>query len=311
MIMSCCEPRVQMEKSPYHYPVMYREVLEHLNLNNVRVVVDCTLGLGSLASKLLEKMPADSILIGLDRDERSLNIASQRLSSFGSRVIYFKSDFLNLDDVLGDLKIQKVDAFIFDLGISTYQLSDAQRGFSFLQEGPLDMRMDSDSFFSAYDLVNNLSERELEQIFRKFGEEHYSRRIAASIVQSRRIEPISTTTKLVEIILNSVPGKYAKYRIHPATRAFQALRIAVNRELDVLEKAIDKAVSFLNPQGRIGVISFHSLEDRIVKHAFKRISSIGGLNIVTKKPLQPEDLEISENKPSRSAKLRIAEKVCC
>jgi len=293
----------------YHYPVMYKEVLELLDIKNKKTVVDCTVGTGAHAYKFLEIMKPDAHLIGLDRDKNSLDVAAQRLKPFEGRFTLVKENFVNLDNVLNDLGIEGVDAFLFDLGISTYQLSNSERGFSFLKDGPLDMRMDNDSFLSAYDLVNNLSESELGNIFKKFGEERYSKKIAHSLVEARRNEPISTTTQLAEVIMGSVPAKARYYRTHPATRVFQSLRIAVNRELEILEPALSKALSFLNKGGRIGVISFHSLEDRVVKHTFKEYASSGEVKIVTKKPLVPEDSEREENLPSRSAKFRVAEKI--
>lgn len=293
----------------YHYPVMYREVLELLEIKNKKIVMDCTTGIGSHAYKFLEVMGTGAHLIGIDRDHDSLDVATQRLQSFEGRFTLIKENFINLDKTLNNLGIKSIDAFLFDLGISTYQLSNPKRGFSFQKDGPLDMRMDDDSFLSAYDLVNNLSEIELGNIFRKFGEERYCRRIARSLVEARRAEPISSTTQLAKIISDSVPLKARYQRIHPATRVFQSLRIAVNRELEILGPAISKAIPFLNKGGRIGVISFHSLEDRIVKHTFKEFSTQGILKIITKKPLLPADSETEENKPSRSAKLRVAEKI--
>jgi len=197
---------------------------------------------------------------------------------------------------------------LFDLGVSTYQLGNARRGFSFLKEGPLDMRLDQDAFVSAYDLINNLSEKELANIFRLFGEERYYKKIAQAIVTARRNEPIATTTQFAEIVSNTIGSKYRLYKIHPATRTFQALRIAVNRELLTLEAGLVKAISLLRRGGRIAVISFHSLEDRIVKHTFREYAARGLLRIITKKPQVPDDAEISENSASRSAKLRVAEK---
>lgn len=292
----------------HHYPVMYKEVLELLDIKNKKTVIDCTVGTGAHACKFLEIMKPDARLIGLDRDRNSLDVAAQRLKPFEGRFTLVKENFVNLDNVLEDLNINSVDAFLFDLGISTYQLSNPERGFSFLKDGPLDMRMDSDSFLSAYDLVNNLSESELGRIFKKFGEERYSKKIAHFLIEARRNEPISTTTQLAKVIMSSVPAKARYYRTHPATRVFQSLRIAVNRELEMLEPALSKALSFLNKGGRIGVISFHSLEDRIVKHTFKEYAFGGKVKIITKKPLVPEDSEREENLPSRSAKFRVAEK---
>jgi len=300
-------PRETMNKA-YHYPVMYREVIELLDLGKKKVVVDCTIGVGFHACKLLEAMDKGSFLLGIDRDQGSLDIAKARLEPFQGRFTLVRDNFANLDKVLSDLDIEEVDAFLFDLGISTYQLGDPARGFSFLKEGPLDMRMDRDSFLSAYDLVNNLSEVELENIFKKFGEERYARRAAHFLAEVRKDKPISTTTQLAELIICCTPGKARGGRIHPATRIFQALRIAVNRELEAIEASLVQAISHLRTGGRIGVISFHSLEDRIVKHLYKEYSSKGLLKIITKKPFIPTEEERNENPPSRSAKLRVAEK---
>ena len=301
-------PRETM-KETYHYPVMYREVLELLEPKKRKVVVDCTTGVGSHSCKLLEAMDKDGFLIGIDRDCDSLKVAKARLEPFRGRFSLVKDNFANLDKILGDLGIEGSDAFLFDLGISTYQLSDYTRGFSFSKEGPLDMRMDKDSFLSAYDLVNNLSEVELGNIFKKFGEERYSRRVAYSLVEARKNKSISTTSQLRDLIVQAIPGKARAGRIHPATRIFQALRIAVNRELEAIETALSCAVSHLNSGGRIGVISFHSLEDRIVKHFYKDYSAKNILKIINKKPLTPTEAEREENRPSRSAKLRVAEKI--
>jgi len=296
-------------KEACHYPVMYREVLELLDVEKRKVVVDCTAGIGSHSYKLLEAMGKEGFLIGIDRDQNSLNVANARLEPFKGRFSLVRDNFVNLDKILGDLDIEKVDAFLFDLGISTYQLSDSARGFSFLEEGPLDMRMDKDSFLSAYDLVNNLSEVELGNIFKKFGEERYSRRVAHFLVGVRKDKPISTTSQLRDLIIQAIPGKARGGRIHPATRIFQALRIAVNRELETIGAALSCAVSHLGRGGRIGVISFHSLEDRIVKHLYKDYSAKNILKIINRKPFIPTEEERGENRPSRSAKLRVAEKI--
>jgi len=307
--MSICELPIEKMVQAYHYPVMYKEILEFLALQNKKIIVDCTVGIGSHASKLLEVMNKDAFYIGIDKDRDSLEIARQRLEPFSGQFSLFKADFSDLDRILRDLDIKGVDAFLFDLGISTYQLNNSNRGFSFLKDGPLDMRMDRDAFLSAYDLINNLSEIELGNIFKKFGEERYYRKIAHFLVEERKHEPISTTTQLAQIIMRTVPLKRRYDRIHPATRIFQALRIAINRELEALQSGLSKAISFLNSGGRIAVISFHSLEDRIVKYTFKDYFTKGQLKIITKKPLVPTQLEKEENFASRSAKLRVAEKI--
>jgi len=292
----------------YHYPVMYRQILRYLEASHKKIIVDCTVGMGAHANKLLEKMSAGSLLIGIDKDNDSLNIAREHLKQYSDRIKLVKGDCSTIDKVLSDLQIDAVDAFLFDLGLSTYQLGNARRGFSFLKEGPLDMRLDQDAFVSAYDLINNLSEKELANIFRLFGEERYYKRIAQAVVAARRNEPIATTTQFADIISNIVGNRYRSYKIHPATRTFQALRIAVNRELLALEAGLVKAISLLRSGGRIAVISFHSLEDRIVKHTFRQYAAKGMLRIITKKPEVPDAAEINENPASRSAKLRIAEK---
>lgn len=293
----------------FHYPVLYREAIELLDIKNKKVIVDCTLGVASHALKFFEVMPQNSLFIGIDKDKGALSYANEKLKSFEGRYKLVKGDFSNIDTILKNLQISGADAIFFDLGISMYQIRSSERGFSFVKEGPLDMRMDEDSFLSAYDLVNNLSEGELENIFKQFGEERYSRKIAHRIVERRKQTPISTTTELAELVTRAVPHSSLKYRIHPATRVFQALRIAVNRELEVLPQALEKAIALLNKNGRIGVISFHSLEDRIVKLMFKEHNTRHILGAVTKKPVIAGDAELRENMASRSAKLRVAEKI--
>ena len=307
--MGICELQKKEMVNEYHYPVMYREVLEFLKPKESRIVIDCTFGMGSHAYKMLETMKADAHLVGIDKDQNSLDIAAIKLEPFKGRFTLVKDNFIHLDKILEELNIEKADIFLFDLGISTYQLNDAERGFSFQKEGPLDMRMDQDSFLSAYDLINNLSENELENIFRKFGEERYSRRIAHLIMLQRKNNPISTTAQLAEVIVKAVPLKNRYDRIHPATRVFQSLRIAVNRELEALQVGLIKALSLLGKDARIGVISFHSLEDRVVKHIFRDYAHRGLLKLITKKPVVASETEKEENPASRSAKLRVAQRV--
>ncbi len=301
--------RNSSEEFLYHYPVMYKEIMHILEPSSKNIFVDCTIGVASHALKILEELPAYSTFIGIDKDKESLGLAAERLKDIkDKRIVLVKEDFRNLDKILKDLKIEKVDAFFFDLGLSSFQLSSASRGFSFLKEGPLDMRMDKDSFLCAYDLINNLSEKELCKIFQKFGEEHFSKRIAHYVVEKRKRHPIFTTTQLRDLIIEAIPKKRG-FRIHPATRVFQALRIVVNRELDCLEEGLRKAINFLSLGGRIAVISFHSLEDRVVKHIFKEYASRKIVRILTPKPLRPSAQEVEENFSSRSAKLRAVEKV--
>ncbi len=301
-------PKDSSKENSLHYPVMYREVAEFLQPEERRVVVDCTVGVGSHAELLIPKMPEGSLYVGIDKDNASLEIAQERLKRFVGRVVLIKQDFRAVDQVLDDLDKQEADAFLFDLGISSFQLAEAERGFSFLKEGPLDMRMDRDSFLCAYDLVNNLSERELSIIFEKFGEERYARRIAHHVVEKRRKDPLYTTRQLVEAIGEAVPRRSFNYKIHPATRVFQALRIAVNRELDCLNQGLERALGRLAPGGRMAVISFHSLEDRQAKLMFRQHAACGSVNILTKKPLVPSSDEVRENKASRSAKLRVVQR---
>jgi len=292
-----------------HYPVMYREVIDYLKITDKKVVVDCTLGMGSHAARIIPLMGEDSLYIGIDKDADSLAQARERLSAYQSRTVFIHDDFRHLSRILDSMNINAADAVLMDLGISMRQLTDPERGFSFAKEGPLDMRMDKQSFLCASDLVNNLSEQELSSIFEKFGEERYSRRIARMIVRERAKDPIATTTQLRDLILHTVPLKSRRFKLHPATRVFQALRIAVNRELDSLETGISEAIACLNPGGRLAAISFHSLEDRIVKHTLRRHAQAGELALLTRKPLTPGEEELKENSASRSAKLRAAERI--
>jgi 16S rRNA (cytosine1402-N4)-methyltransferase len=247
----------------------------------------------------------------MDRDEESLGLARGRLEKFGKGLKAAHANFTDIDKVLAGLGIKKIDALLFDLGISSFQLSDPERGFSFQQDGPLDMRMDRASYISAYDLVNNLNEEELSTLIRNFGQERWHQRIARQLVQERQRHPIATTLELADIVASAIPPRLRRkyYRIHPATRTFQAVRIAVNRELEALEKALDKGIDLLGKGGRICVISFHSLEDRIVKWNFRKAAAEGRVKILTPKPLGPAEAEIETNPSSRSSKLRAAQKI--
>lgn len=290
-----------------HKPVMYEEILHFLNPQKGQTIIDATIGLGGHSRGILEKIGPDGKLIGIDKDEASLNIVKEELINF-KNLILINDDFKNLDNITKNLNISKVDGIIFDLGLSSYQLDDANRGFSFKSEGPLDMRMDKRAFISAFDLVNNLNENELSTILKNFGEERRHNRIAKFLVHARRNSSIETTTQLADIVRKAI-GYQGYTRIHPATRTFQALRIAVNRELEALEDVLKKAINLLNPGSRLCVISFHSLEDRIVKINFKNFMSLGLANILTKKPLIPSYAEIEKNPRARSAKLRVIERL--
>ncbi len=291
----------------YHVPVMLNEVLEYLNLAPGKTIVDATLGTAGHGLEIIKRIRPTGRLIGIDRDRQSLSIARERLADFKGSYELVHANFMNLDTVLSGLNIKKVDGIIFDLGVSSFQLEDAQRGFSFQSQGPLDMRLDTDSYISAYDLVNNLNEEEISALLWNFGQERWHNRIAHLLVKERQSHPISTTAELSDIVVRAIPPRYRSYRIHPATRTFQAVRIAVNRELEALSSAIEKAIAFLDKNARICVISFHSLEDRIIKFAFRKAESEHILRIITPKPLVPSETEIENNPPSRSAKLRVGE----
>ncbi|MFA4842642.1 MAG: 16S rRNA (cytosine(1402)-N(4))-methyltransferase RsmH, partial [Candidatus Omnitrophota bacterium] len=292
-------------------PVMLQEVLAYLDLGPGKTVVDATVGTGGHAKEMLKQILPGGRLIGIDRDEESLKVAAERLADFKHNCNFVHANFSDIDKILEQLQIKKIDAILFDLGISSFQLTDPERGFSFQEEGPLDMRMDRTSFISAYDLVNNLNEDELSMMLRNFGQERWHNRIARHLVHERQRHPIGTTSELANIVERAIPSRfrYRYQRIHPATRTFQAVRIAVNRELEALERAIERAVKFLSPRGRMAVISFHSLEDRIVKHSFRRLASEGQLELLTPKPLETSLTEIEANPSSRSGKLRAATKL--
>lgn len=298
-------------KQRFHTPVMLDEVLDYLDLKPGQTIVDATIGTGGHSLKILERIMPEGRLIGIDLDEESLAIAKERLRSFGDSCRFAYGNFVNLDSILTGLNIKKIDGILFDLGVSSFQLEDPARGFSFQNEGPLDMRLDRNSYICAYDLVNNLNQEEISTLLWAFGQERWHNRIARLLVEEREHRPIATTSQLSNIVVNAMPYRYRYryHRIHPATRTFQAIRIAVNRELETLEAAIEKAINFLGKSAKICVISFHSLEDRIVKLSFRRNASSGLINTITPKPLIPKETEIRENPASRSAKLRVAEKV--
>lgn len=295
-------------KLKFHIPVMLTEVLDYLNLSAGKIIVDATIGTGGHSLAILERIGSDGRLIGIDRDEESLDIAKERLLEAGN-CEFAHTNFTDIDKVLKRMNIKKVDGILFDLGISSFQLDDPRRGFSFQCEGPLDMRLDRMSSISAYDLLNNLTEEEISALIRNFGEERWHNRIARFLVREREKQSIATTSQLSDIVVKAIPYRYRYCRIHPATRTFQALRIAVNRELESLEIALEKAVNLLNKGGRLCVISFHSLEDRIVKFNFRKNASAGLINIITPKPLPPKQDEIKNNPSCRSAKLRVAERL--
>lgn len=294
-----------------HIPVLVEEICEWLAPRPGGVYVDCTLGAGGTTLKILEKSGKNAVVICLDRDREAIFIAKKKLVAHKSSVLFFHGNFIHLNDFVEKAGYKKVNGIVFDLGVSSFQLDQSERGFSFSQDGPLDMRMDRTQTLTAESLVNQLPEKALADLIFQYGEERYSRRIAKALVQARTVEPIRSTRSLAEVVQGAVPRHYERGRLHPATRTFQALRIAVNEELGVLEESLQKAANLLKPGGRMCVITFHSLEDRIVKHAFRALAERENnfLKILTKKPVVPHQQEIQKNPRARSAKLRVAERL--
>ncbi len=289
-----------------HKPVLLDEVIEFMRPYEGGIFVDATVGLGGHAVKIAESMKGKGLLIGIDLDEKSLDLAAEQLKEYGKMVILRKGNFRDIKGIIEGEGITEVDGVLFDLGLSSYQIDDPERGFSFSRQGPLDMRFNMEGSITAFNIVNTYPEKRIREIIKTYGEEKRAAAIAKAIVRGRAAAPIRTTTELSEIIRSAVRRSG---RIHPATKTFQALRIFVNDELNNLTKGIEGAVSILRGGGRICVISFHSLEDRIVKNLFKKKASEGVLKIITKKPITPSETELAENPRSRSAKLRVAEKI--
>jgi len=294
-----------------HFPVMSKEVLFWLVQGGGRIYLDCTVGYSGHAEKILEASGPHGRLIGLDRDAVAIEASRERLARFGSRVVLLHGHFVDLKQHLAVSGMGQVDGILFDLGVSSPQLEEPRRGFSFQEDGPLDMRMDQSMSGTAADLVNRWPEAQLADAIFQFGEERFSRRIARAIARARERRPLETTRELVSVIEGAVPSNYRHGRLHCATRTFQAIRIAVNNELDCIEPALRDATDVLSPGGRLCVISFHSLEDRIVKRTFRALSGEGApaLTVLTKKPQVPAKEESDRNPRSRSAKLRAAQRV--
>ena len=291
--------------SRIHEPVMVAEVIEHLEPARGGVFVDCTVGLGGHARALVEA--GASRLIGLDRDPAAVAAARDALSGFGDRVEVVHADYRRIAAVLDERRVRKVDGVLADLGVSSMQLDAPGRGFSFRQDDPLDMRMDTTAGPTAADALRDVDERTLADVIYEFGEERHSRRIARAIVAARERDRIETTGQLAEIVRRAIPRK-GYTRIDPATRTFQAIRIWVNRELEGLDSFLGVATRRLADGGRMAVITFHSLEDRIVKHTLRALAAdMAGLRIRTKRPLVPSEAEIARNPRARSAKLRAVE----
>jgi len=295
-----------MERGRPHLPVLPHELVALLEPSGCRVIVDCTVGAGGHAELLLEAAGGEARLIGIDVDEASLHLAREHLRRFGGRVRLFRANFADLTDVLAEAGAEAADVIVADLGVSSSQLDDPERGLSFIRDGPLDMRMDRRIRQTAADLVNGLEEKELADLIYAFGEERYSRRIARAIVARRKFRRIDRTADLAEIVAGALPmpARRSRRGVHPATRTFQALRIAVNDELGSLDRLLARLPAALAVGGRVGIISFHSLEDRRVKHAFADWVNKGTARLLTRKPVTPGERELTENPRSRSAKLR-------
>lgn len=314
-----------METNAFHHvPIMVREVLSLLAPERGGVFVDGTLGGGGHAEAVLNALPEDGRLFGIDRDDEALAAAGARLAPFGERFTAIKGNFFEMKPLLAAKGIEHVDGILLDLGVSSHQLDKAERGFSYKAEAPLDMRMDQTAPLDAYTVVNTWPKDELVHIFYEYGEERFSQRIAERIVSERQRHAIETTTELAALVKDAIPAKFRNEPQHPARRVFQAIRIAVNGELDGLSDAIDSAASLLNPGGRLAILTFHSLEDRIVKNAFRRMENpctcpksapvcICGkkptARVLTRHPLTADETEQTENTRSTCAKLRAIEKL--
>ena len=312
-----------MEKigNDYHIPVLYYETLDNLVINPDGIYIDCTLGGGSHSEGILERLSDKGLLISIDQDTNAIEYSKKRLERFGSKWKVFKGNFENIDTIAYMAGVDKVDGILMDIGVSSKQLDDPDRGFSYRYDVKLDMRMNTDQKISAYDVVNTYSEEQLSKIIFEYGEERYARKIAKLIVEERKSSQIEKTSDLIALIKRAYPERSSK---HPAKKTFQAIRIEVNRELEVLENAISKAVKLLKMGGRLGIITFHSLEDRIVKNKFKDLATAckcpkdipicmcGGVKkfeIITKKPIIPINDELKNNNRAHSSKLRILERI--
>lgn len=306
-----------------HEPVLMNEVIEGLKIRPDGIYVDGTLGGAGHSGEILKRLDS-GLLVGIDQDDAALAAARKHLESIGDNFQLVKGNFVDMPAILKALHIEEVDGILLDIGVSSHQFDSAERGFSYRFDGPLDMRMDRTMSLRAYDIVNTYSEKDLAKIIKSYGEERWADRIAQFIVKERKEAPIATTFQLVTVIKKAIPKKVRQEGGHPAKKTFQALRIAVNRELDVLESSIPEMVRLLKPGGRLGIITFHSLEDRIVKNSFQYlykdcicpprqpICTCGKkreIEIVTRKPVTALDEELKRNHRAHSAKLRIAEKI--
>ena len=306
-----------------HIPIMLNEVINGLNIKENGIYVDGTIGGAGHSIEIVKRLKSGR-LIGIDQDTDAIAKASEVLRDYKDKVQIVHDNFSNIKGVLNSLNIKKIDGILLDLGVSSYQLDEEERGFSYNKDAHLDMRMDMSKPFSAWDVVNKYSEKELENILWSYGEERWAKRIAQFIVEERKLYPINTTLDLVTVIKKAIPKGARASGHHPAKKSFQAIRIEVNKELEILKDAIVDATKLLNPGGRICIITFHSLEDRIVKDTFKELNQScicppeipvcvcnkkKEINIITRKPIEPSIEEINSNQRSRSAKLRIGERV--
>jgi len=303
--------------------VLLNECLQGLDIKEDGIYVDCTLGGAGHSSHILKMLSKDGMLIGIDQDKDALKAAKERLEEY-KNVKFIHNNFHNIENILETLDIPKVDGILMDLGVSSYQLDEGARGFSYMKDAPLDMRMNRDNEFSAYEVVNNYTFDDLLKIIRNYGEEKFAKRVATFIVDRRAIKPIETTFQLVDIIKAAIPAKARREGPHPAKRTFQAIRIEVNSELKILNKAIEDGVNRLNKGGRMAIITFHSLEDRIVKLKFRELADPCTcpkefpicvcekkplVRLIKRKAIEPTVEEVEENPRSRSAKLRVIERI--
>ncbi len=296
-----------MEREIYHPPVLLKEAIHYLNAKKGVTFVDATLGGGGHTEAILKANPENRV-IAIDRDEEAIERALKRLEPYGDRIAVYHANFSQIDRVLETEGVSEVDGVLFDLGVSHFHLR-GERGFTVWQEQPLDMRMDRSQRLTAREVVNELPERKLAEIIFKYGEERFARKIAREVVRRRKVKPIETTTELAKIVEEVIPKKlWAGRKKHPAIKTFQAIRIYVNKEFEEIETAIPKAAHLLKGSGRLVVITFHSLEDRLVKNLFKKLEP-EGFKIVTKKPVEPTKEEISHNPAARSAKLRVLKRL--
>lgn len=307
-----------------HTSVLFNECINGLAIKPDGIYVDGTLGGGGHASGICQNLSKNGTLIGIDRDRDALEAAEKRLEEYECKKYFVQSNYSDIKEVLEELEIEKIDGALLDLGVSSFQLDNPERGFSYMQDAPLDMRMSQDDDFTAYDVVNDYDAKELTEVIRKYGEERWASRIADFVVKARKTKPIETTSELVDVIKAAIPAAARRTGPHPAKRTFQAIRIEVNDELGQLERAVDEFCDVLAPGGRLCIISFHSLEDRIVKEIInKRINpctcpkefpvcvcgKVGDIKKSSNKPILPSEDELENNPRARSAKLRIAEKI--